>query len=56
MLFNKVKTESTTNKTFSYKKGSVNLSFTLNIENKRELKDFLDLLKVAQESIKKEIN
>ena len=54
-IFKKVKTNNTTSKNFSYSKGSVSLNFSLRIDIKQELKDFLELLKVAQEEITKEI-
>lgn len=53
--FSKVKTENVTNKTFSYSKGKVTLNFTLRTDVKGELKDFLELLKVAQKEIETEI-
>ena len=40
-------------RTFAYNKGNVNLSFTLNIDTKSELKDFLELLKTAAEDVAK---
>jgi hypothetical protein len=55
-LFNKVKKENTTSKNFSYSKGKVRLSFTLRNDIKQELKDFLELLKVAQEEVTNEIS
>lgn len=54
-LFNKIKKNNTTQKTFSYSKGEVTLNFTLSVDTKDELKDFLELLKVAQEDITTEI-
>jgi len=53
--FNQVKTNNVTNKTFNYAKGKVTLNFTLRTDVKNELKDFLELLKVAQEEVKNEI-
>jgi len=55
-FFRKIKTDNKTNKTFSYLKGDVKLNFTLRIDIKTELKDFLEILKVAQKEIEKEIN
>lgn len=43
------------NKTFSYSKNKVNLSFTLRIDQKQELKDFKDLLQEAIKDIDKEL-
>lgn len=54
-LFNQVKTDNKTTKNFSYSKGKVSLSFTLRLDVKNELKDFLELLKVAQKEIELEL-
>jgi len=54
-LFSKLKQTTVTNKTFSYSKGDCNLSFTLNIEKKSELKDFLELLVAAQKEVANEL-
>lgn len=43
----------TTQKSFSYSKNKVSLKFTLRIDIKEELKNFLELLVVAQEDVKK---
>ena len=45
----------TTSKHFSYSKGNVNLSFTLRTDIKTELKDFLELLKVATKEVDNEL-
>lgn len=42
--------------TFSYQKGACALDFTLVTEVKTELKNFLDILKAAQEDIQKHIS
>lgn len=52
-MFNYIKTTKSTIKKFEYKKGELSLNFTL---NEKDLKDFLELLKVAQEDVEKEIN
>lgn len=44
-----------TKKTFSYKKGTVNLSFTLNVDNKSEMKVFKELMLKALQDIDLEI-
>ena len=44
------------NKTFTYSKGKVTLSFTLNIDTTKDLKDFVELLKVATMELSQEIN
>ena len=48
-----------TKKTFSYKKDNVNLSFTLNVDNRTEMETFIELLEKAvidiQEEIEREI-
>jgi hypothetical protein len=43
------------NRTFSYSKGKVNLSFTLRTDTKDELKVFLELLEVAVLEVQEEI-
>ena len=43
------------NKTFTYSKNSVKLSFNLNTNKKNEMQDFCDLLKVAILEVDKEI-
>ena len=53
--FDVIKNNSTTSKNFSYSKGAVSLNFTLRNDVKTELKDFSELLKVAQEEVNKEI-
>jgi len=53
--FNVIKNNSTTSKNFSFSKGVVSLNFTLRNDVKTELKDFSELLKVAQEEVNKEI-
>jgi len=55
-IFNQVKKNNTTNKSFSYSKGKVSLNFTLRTDVKNELKDFNDLLKVAQKEVQEELN
>lgn len=42
-------------KTFNYKKANVNLDFTLRVDIKQELKDFLECLEAATADVKKEI-
>jgi len=43
------------NRNFSYSKGVCNLSFTLRTDVKIELKDFLELLKVAVKEVEEEL-
>ena len=50
-----IKNNSTTQKNFSFTKGNVSLSFNLRTDIKDELKDFLELLKVATLEVNKEI-
>ena len=52
---NKIKDNSVTRKDFNYSKGECSLRFSLRTDIKSELKDFLELLKVAQIEIEKEI-
>ena len=47
--------KSTTQKNFSYTKGNVSLSFNLRNDIKTDLKDFLELLKVAILEVDNEI-
>jgi len=54
--FSKIKTDNTISKNFSYSKGKVCLNFNLRIDIKQELKDFLELLKVAQVEVTNELN
>lgn len=54
-FFNKIKKQNTTNKTFSFSKGNTSLNFSLRTDIKTDLKDFLELLKVAQEEVENEI-
>ena len=42
-----VKKTFTTNKTFTYEKGQMRLSFTLNIEAPKDMSDFKDLLELG---------
>ena len=44
-----------TKKTFNFSKGSVSLSFTLRVDIKTELKDFLELLKASQLEIENQL-
>lgn len=44
-----------TRRSFSYSQGNASLNFTLRIDVKSELKDFLELLKIAVEDVTKEI-
>ena len=43
-------------KSFEYKKGEVQLSFSLGLDTKDNLNDFLELLKVAQLDVEEELN
>lgn len=40
---------------FTYRKGNVQLDFTLRVDTKNELEDFLDCLKEAQKEIEQEL-
>ena len=53
--FSKVKTEHKVPKEFAYTKGKCRLSFVLRIDTKDELKDFLELLKVAVVEVEEEL-
>lgn len=52
---NKIKTNSKTVKTFNYSKGPITLSFSLTIDTKEQLEDFLELLIAAKEEIELEL-
>ena len=54
-FFNQVKSDNKTTKNFTYSKGKASLNFTLRIDIKNELKDFLELLKVAQKEVEDEL-
>ena len=54
--FEKVKSNHRVPKEFSYSKGVCSLKFTLRIDVKNELKDFLECLQVAQKEVEEEIN
>ena len=54
-LKDKLQNNSTTQKNFAYQKGNVSLNFNLRTDIKQELKDFLELLKVAVLEVEKEI-
>ena len=54
-IFNKVTSDNTTTKKFSYNKGKCTLSFSLRIDIKSELKDFLALLKTAVAEVEEEL-
>lgn len=45
----------TSSRTFSYKKRNCNLSFSLNMRNKEEMEDFIELLEVAIKEVNEEI-
>ena len=51
----KFESSAVTKKTFSYAKGDTNLNFTLRIDIKDELKDFLVCLEKSVEEVKAEI-
>lgn len=52
----KIETQHQINKTYNYQKNSVTLRFTLDIENKRAIADFIELLKEATEELETQIN
>lgn len=45
--------EQTENKSFGYKKGNVQLNFTLRVDIKQELKDFKECLEAALSDVDK---
>lgn len=50
-----LKINNTLSKTFDYSKGNVNLRFTLRTDIKKDLKDFLELLKVAIKEVEEDL-
>lgn len=48
--------DSTVSRKFAYVLGNVSLNFTLRIDIKQELKDFIEILKTAQRDIEEELN
>jgi len=55
MAQNIIKKDHVQNKTFNYSKGEVNLDFTLRVDIKTQLKDFLEILKVSIKDVEEEI-
>jgi hypothetical protein len=54
-LFNRVKNNNETMKTYSYEKNKIILKFQLRTDIKHQMKDFLEMLKVAQREIEEDI-
>ena len=56
-MFNKkqLQTSNETKKTFNFSKGNVSLSFTLRVDIKTELNDFLELLKASQLEVENQL-
>ena len=52
---NKVEVSHEDRRAFNYAKDKINLGFTLNIDNTKELSVFKELLKMALEDVSKEI-
>lgn len=40
---------------FAYTKGTMSLNFGINIDNQKDIKDFIELLKAASEDLEKEV-
>jgi len=55
-IFNQVKSDNKVTKNFNFSKGKCTLSFNLRTDIKTELRDFLDLLKVAEQEVSEELN
>jgi hypothetical protein len=55
-FFNKVKNNNTVMKNYSYEKNKITLSFNLRTDIKHQMKDFLELLKVAQKEIEEDLS
>jgi len=56
MVKKQIKSNSSIARTFDYNQNGVRLNFTLRIDVKQELKDFLELLKLAEKEVEEEIN
>lgn len=56
MAWNQLKQNHSTNRNFEYSKGDVSLKFSLRTDTKNQLKDFLEILKVAIKEVEEEIN
>lgn len=50
-----LQTNNTTSKNFSYSKGDVSLNFSLRTDIKQQLKDFLEILKVAIKDVEEQL-
>lgn len=55
-MFNILKKEFSVIKNFKYSKEDMNLNFSLELDNKKGLENFLELLKVAQDDIQDLLN
>lgn len=51
-----LQTNNTTSKSFNYQKGDVSLAFSLRTDIKQQMKDFQELLTVAQKDLKEELD
>lgn len=54
-IFNKVKRNNTAHKNFEYSQGKCTLKFILRTDIKQELKDFLEILKIAEKEVEEEL-
>lgn len=55
-LQKKVKSNREVTRVFKYSFGKCNLNFSLRLDTKEELKDFLEILKVATNEVNEELN
>jgi hypothetical protein len=51
-----VKKDNSVVKAYKFTKGNINLNFSLRLDTKSELRDFLELLKVAVLEVESDIN
>ena len=51
-----IQKETIENKSFKYSKNGVSLSFTLRIDTKKEIIDFIEILKQAQSDLENQIS
>ena len=54
-FFSKIKNNNEVTKKYSYEKNKITLSFNLRTDIKHQMKDFLELLKVAQKEIEEDL-
>jgi hypothetical protein len=51
-----VQKEITTSKSFSFRKNEVSLNFSLQVDGNKQLEDFAEVLRAAQDAVQTELN